>query len=99
LDALLIRILQILLELACGTLTIPSIQTLICFQKTVGDKKLGGKILIFGGTDAKPMDYPWMAALHWPNTEWKNIWQCGGSIINDRYILTAAHCVKPKPHE
>ena len=54
---------------------------------------------IFGGTDAKPMDYPWMAALHWPNTEWKNIWQCGGSIINDRYILTAAHCVKPKPHE
>ena len=54
---------------------------------------------IIGGKDTKPMDYPWMAALHWPNTEWREIWQCGGSIINDRYILTAAHCVVIKAHE
>ena len=44
------------------------------------------------------MDYPWIAALHWPNTKWEQVWQCGGSIINDRYILTAAHCVEIKKH-
>ncbi|XP_072930069.1 CLIP domain-containing serine protease HP8-like isoform X3 [Epargyreus clarus] len=46
---------------------------------------------IIGGKQADPYEFPWMAliarSLQGPQ------FTCGGSIINERYILTAAHCV------
>ena len=44
---------------------------------------------IINGQEASPNEYPWQVALvraggHSPI--------CGGSIISDRHILTAAHC-------
>ncbi|RWS19390.1 trypsin-1-like protein, partial [Leptotrombidium deliense] len=49
---------------------------------------------IFGGQRVPDGKYPWMALLNLilPNGETA---RCGGSLINDRYILTAAHCL---PH-
>lgn len=44
---------------------------------------------IVGGDKAKVNEFPWMARLSYFNR-----FYCGGMLINDRYVLTAAHCVK-----
>ncbi|XP_058839014.1 transmembrane protease serine 9-like [Topomyia yanbarensis] len=43
---------------------------------------------IIGGKEAPEHKYPWMVALYY-----KNKFICGGSLINELYVLTAAHCV------
>ncbi|XP_063586133.1 proclotting enzyme-like isoform X1 [Penaeus indicus] len=44
---------------------------------------------IVGGKDADPQEWPWMAALMRDGASS----YCGGVLITDRHILTAAHCV------
>ncbi|KAL7629903.1 UNVERIFIED_CONTAM: hypothetical protein RMT77_019978, partial [Armadillidium vulgare] len=44
---------------------------------------------IVGGKPADPKDWPWMAAiLRKSGSQF-----CGGVLITDRHVLTAAHCV------
>merc|ERR1712088_54732 len=49
----------------------------------------GPKDRIVGGSEATPHSYPWMAALFVDDT-----WFCGGTLISDEWVLTAAHCAK-----
>lgn len=54
---------------------------------------------IVGGEDAKKNEFPWLAAVVRTGTRSPT---CGASVINDRFILTAAHCfafVHAVPHE
>ena len=43
---------------------------------------------IFGGSETDPNEYPWVVYLDIGRT-----FLCGGSIISNQHVLTAAHCV------
>merc|ERR1712210_255064 len=46
-----------------------------------------GKERIVGGHEAAENEWPWQVALFIDDA-----WFCGGSIISDEYVMTAAHC-------
>ncbi|XP_072232995.1 chymotrypsin-like protease CTRL-1 [Leuresthes tenuis] len=45
---------------------------------------------IVGGQNASPGSWPWQATLKIFDT-----FSCGGSLINNQWVLTAAHCISP----
>jgi len=49
--------------------------------------------IINGQTVNPPGKYPWQASLQM-NRQGRTMHICGGSVLNDRWILTAGHCVK-----
>lgn len=53
-----------------------------CGQKTIDAR-------IVGGVAAKVNEWPWQAGMVIGNSVF-----CGGSLICDQYVLTAAHCVE-----
>lgn len=47
---------------------------------------------ITGGILVKKEEFPHMAAIGSKDNEGKATFHCGGSLISDRFVLTAAHC-------
>uniref|UniRef100_A0A336MXK1 CSON006990 protein n=1 Tax=Culicoides sonorensis TaxID=179676 RepID=A0A336MXK1_CULSO len=49
---------------------------------------------IIGGTDTRLEEYPWVALIQYYRYRSDSFsYDCGGTLISRRYVLTAAHCV------
>uniref|UniRef100_A0A8C4R3P2 Peptidase S1 domain-containing protein n=1 Tax=Eptatretus burgeri TaxID=7764 RepID=A0A8C4R3P2_EPTBU len=44
---------------------------------------------VVGGSVARPGRWPWLLSLHWAGSH-----RCGGSLLTENWLLTAAHCFK-----
>ncbi|GAB0096573.1 Serine protease 7 [Sergentomyia squamirostris] len=51
---------------------------------------------ILGGVDTNLNEFPWMVLLEYERRNGTWTQECGGFLINRRYVVTAAHCVLGK---
>ena len=63
---------------------------------------VGKKSRIVGGQVAKPAEFPWQMGFRWESRYSRTNLFCGGSLINKKWVVSAAHCfqsMKDPPYE
>ncbi|VEN49901.1 unnamed protein product [Callosobruchus maculatus] len=64
-------------------------------KRMTRENTLPFQMFIVGGVQSGEKEFPHMAALGYGNGEEKQ-WLCGGSLISEKFVLTAAHCLTSK---
>ncbi|XP_065085149.1 spaetzle-processing enzyme-like isoform X2 [Ochlerotatus camptorhynchus] len=57
-----------------------------------GQRQISHMGFILGGKSAREADWPWHAAIFTRQRSGQEAYICGGTVISDNFILTAAHC-------
>lgn len=73
------------------------ILSFLSFPMTSPPAQAGPDPRIVGGRAAAPGDWPWMTVLVYAGvTPYTRAHFCGGGLIHERMVVTAAHCVSQK---
>ncbi|ETN60940.1 CLIP-domain serine protease subfamily B [Anopheles darlingi] len=90
-------------SLKCGEMVkspkLPPIP-LMCCPKHKNEENCGPQFLatrIIGGEEADPGDFPWAALLFYDTGRNRTVPNCGGTLITNNHVITAAHCVVDRP--
>ncbi|XP_075455006.1 acrosin-like [Ascaphus truei] len=69
---------------------------LSCGNRPLVEDQRGSRVV--GGIDALPGNWPWLVSIQYPTDDhYEHL--CGGSILNNQWVLTAAHCFKNEEEE
>ncbi len=53
---------------------------------------VGRKSRIVGGEQARPTEFPWQVGFRWESDYGRTNIFCGGSLIDKKWVVSAAHC-------
>ncbi|XP_050077993.1 CLIP domain-containing serine protease B15 [Anopheles maculipalpis] len=90
--------------LQCGEMKIPMRKKpipLLCCPKfgnapTCGAQHIADRI--YFGEETERGEHPWAALLFYNVGRNRTVPKCGGALVSERYVITAAHCTVDKPN-